>query len=144
MVELPFWEIKTLDEVTADEWEALCDSCGRCCLFKLQDEETGEILYTNVVCRLMDLKTCRCTAYAERSTLVPTCLTLTPEMVRTLKWLPETCAYHLLAQEKKLPWWHPLVSGNPGSVRKAGVSVNGNIIPEDEADMNRLDDYVIE
>jgi uncharacterized protein len=144
MSDQPFWETKTLDEMTREEWESLCDSCGRCCLFKLQDEETGEIYHTNVVCRLMDLQSCRCTAYTERSILVPTCLTLTPEMVRTLNWLPETCAYHLLAQGKKLAWWHPLVSGNPGAVRKAGVSVSGNIIPEAQADMNRLDDYIID
>jgi uncharacterized protein len=144
MSDLPFWESKTLDELTHEEWEALCDNCGRCCLFKLQDEETGEIFYTNVVCRLMDLNTCCCTTYKERSTLVPTCLTLTPEMVRTLNWLPETCAYHLVAQGKKLPWWHPLISGNPGTPRKAGISVQGNIIPEADANMDRLDDYVIE
>jgi len=139
-----FWENKNLEDLTRAEWEALCDGCARCCLYKLQDEETGEIFYTNVICKLLNQATCSCTAYLERSRLMPTCLTLTPELVHTLKWLPETCAYRALAEGKKLPWWHPLVSGNPGSVRKAGVSVGENAICETDVDMERLDDYLIE
>jgi uncharacterized protein len=144
MEQKAFWEEKSLEDMTAAEWESLCDGCARCCMFKLQDDETGELFQTNVICRLIDLETCCCTAYSERSTLVPSCLTLTPEMVRTLNWLPETCAYYLLARGKKLAWWHPLVSGNPGTVRKAGISVHGNINREADVDMNHLDDYVLD
>lgn len=125
--EAPFWRVKTLDEMTQAEWESLCDGCGRCCLIKLEDEDTGRIHATDIGCRLFDAATCRCRDYADRSKLVPDCVTLTPEAVRSLPWLPPTCAYRLLDEGTDLPWWHPLVSGDPATVVAAGVSVRGRV-----------------
>ena len=140
--ELPFWKRKTLEEMTREEWESLCDGCARCCLYKLEDEDTGEVYYTDVVCRLLDTDRCRCTAYTERKTLMPTCLTLTPELVRKLTWMPQTCAYRLVAEGKDLAWWHPLVSGDPNTVHEAGISVRGRTIAESSVDIDNLDEYV--
>lgn len=140
--ELPFWKRKALEEMTREEWESLCDGCARCCLYKLQDEDTGEIYYTNVVCRLLDTFRCRCTAYMERARLMPTCLVLEPAMVRQLKWMPKTCAYRLLAEGKDLEWWHPLVSGNPSTVHAAGISVRYRTQAEKDVDMDNLEDYI--
>jgi uncharacterized cysteine cluster protein YcgN (CxxCxxCC family) len=131
--EAPFWRRKSLAEMTKEEWESLCDGCAKCCLNKLEDAETGEIIYTDVACRLLDLKSCRCRDYPRRKRLVPDCEILTPEAVRRFKWLPSTCAYRLLAEGKDLYWWHPLVSGDPESVHRAGVSVRGRAVSEDEA-----------
>ena len=130
MLEDGFWRGKTLEEMSREEWEALCDGCARCCLIKLEDEETGEILYTDIACRLLDHGTCRCTRYARRTALVPDCVDLTPERARGLGWLPSTCAYRLLAEGKDLHWWHPLVSGDADTVRMAGISAHGRIVPE--------------
>jgi len=137
----PFWKSKALTEMTREEWESLCDGCARCCLAKLEDEDTGEIVYTNVACRLLDHETCHCTKYAERSRFVPDCVALTPRNVSLLRWMPSTCAYRLLAEGKDLPAWHPLVSGNPDSVHWAGISVRGRIISERRA--IDLEDYVV-
>ena len=123
----PFWRSKTLDEMTQAEWESLCDGCGRCCLVKLEDEDSGKIHATDIGCRLFDAATCRCHDYANRSKTVPDCVTLTPQAVRTLPWLPPTCAYRLLGEGRDLPWWHPLVSGDPETVVAAGVSVRGKV-----------------
>jgi uncharacterized protein len=142
--ELPFWKRKKLEEMTREEWESLCDGCARCCLYKLEDEETGEFYYTNVVCRLLDTYRCRCTAYSERSNLMPTCLTLTPETVRQLKWMPKTCAYRLVAEGKDLEWWHPLVSGDPNTVHEAGISVRWRTLAEKDVDMENLEDYIVD
>jgi hypothetical protein len=131
--EEPFWKHKRLTEMTKREWESLCDGCGKCCLHKLEDIDDGEITYTNVACRLLDLKTCRCTNYARRSRIVPDCVELTPANIKTLHWMPSTCAYRLLAEGKDLPWWHPLVSGDPDTVHRAGVSVLGRVVPEEKA-----------
>jgi len=142
--QIPFWKRKKLEEMTREEWESLCDGCARCCLYKLEDEDTGEIYYTNVVCRLLDTFRCRCTAYNERSKLMPTCLVLTPEMVRKLKWMPKTCAYRLVAEGKDLEWWHPLVSGDPDTVHQAGISVRSGTIAESDVDMDNLEDYIVD
>lgn len=123
----PFWRSKTLEEMTAAEWESLCDGCGRCCLVKLEDEDTGRIHATDIGCRLFDAGTCRCRDYPNRSASVPDCVTLTPHAVRTLSWLPPSCAYRLVAEGRDLPWWHPLVSGDPETVVTAGVSVRGKV-----------------
>lgn len=134
----PFWRAKTLEEMTEAEWESLCDGCGRCCLVKLEDEDTGRLHATDIGCRLFDAGTCRCKDYANRSRTVPDCVTLTPHAVRTLPWLPPTCAYRLLAEGRDLPWWHPLVSGDPDTVIAAGVSVRDRVyanedeLPEEE------------
>ncbi len=123
----PFWRSKTLEEMTEAEWESLCDGCGRCCLVKLEDEDSGRIHATDIGCRLFDAGTCRCHDYANRSKTVPDCVTLTPDAVRSLSWLPPTCAYRLIGEGKGLPWWHPLVSGDPETVIAAGVSVRGKV-----------------
>ena len=133
MSDEPFWKQKRLTEMTKREWESLCDGCGKCCLHKLEDIDDGEITYTNVACRLLDLKTCRCTNYAKRSRIVPDCVELTAANIKTLHWMPSTCAYRLLAEGKDLPWWHPLVSGDPETVHRAGISVLGRVIPEEKA-----------
>jgi len=126
----PFWERKTLAQMSRDEWESLCDGCGRCCVLKLQDEETGVVHPTAVVCRLFDVDTCRCTCYQDRHRLVPDCVHLDAEAVRRYQWLPKSCAYRRLAEGRGLAWWHPLVSGDPQTVVDAGISVRGNVISQ--------------
>lgn len=133
MSQEPFWRTKSLEEMTAEEWESLCDRCARCCLVKLEDEDTGAVDYTNIACRLLDHGKCECTRYPQRLSLVPDCVSLTPETVRGTTWLPSTCAYRLLAEGRELPWWHPLVSGDPETVHMAGISVRGRIVAEDRA-----------
>jgi uncharacterized cysteine cluster protein YcgN (CxxCxxCC family) len=139
---MSFWKTKKLPEMSAEEWESLCDGCGKCCLHKLEDEDTGEIALTNVACRLINLKTCRCTRYNERTRLVPECLDLRQRDFTQYHWLPATCAYRLLNDGKELPPWHPLVSKNAASVKKAGVSIGGYAVKE-SAKMD-LEDHVIE
>jgi hypothetical protein len=128
----PFWRAKTLEEMTPSEWESLCDGCGRCCLVKLEDEDTGRIHATDVACTLFDAGDCRCRDYANRAAKVPDCVTLTPAEVRALDWLPPTCAYRLVARGEDLKWWHPLVSGDPGTVVAAGVSVKGRVFASED------------
>jgi len=144
MDDIPFWRRKTLTQLTQQEWESLCDGCGRCCLNKLEDEETGRIYFTDVGCRLLDAEACRCADYEHRLTKVPDCLQLTPENVGELNWLPPTCGYRLVAQGKDLYWWHPLVSGDPETVHIAGVSVRGRVSKsETEVPEDQLEDYLV-
>jgi uncharacterized protein len=138
--ELPFWRTKTLDEMTPDEWERLCDRCGRCCLVKLEDEDTGEIHMTDIACKLFDAGRCACASYAKRQTKVADCVKLTPDAVRTIRWLPRTCAYRLVNEGKPLPSWHPLRSGSADSVHAAGRSVKGRVGGSERT--VRLRDYV--
>ncbi|WP_455202481.1 YcgN family cysteine cluster protein [Kaarinaea lacus] len=139
----PFWESKSLADMTRQEWESLCDGCARCCLVKLEDEDDGSIHYTNVVCDLLDLETCRCTRYETRSKLVPECVVVTPDVLDQLHWMPSTCAYRLLWEGKPLPEWHPLVSGDPQSVHLAGISVRGRVYKQQEVDEAELPEYVV-
>ncbi len=143
--EPPFWKTKSLAEMTSQEWESLCDGCARCCLAKLEDEDTGRIYFTEVGCRRLDGETCRCRAYGERTEKEPDCVRLTPENVATITWLPKTCAYRLLAEGRDLYWWHPLVSGDPDSVHVAGMSVRGRVaLSEDDLGKNEeLEDYIV-
>ena len=130
----PFWKEKKLTELSEKEWESLCDGCAKCCLYRLEDEDTRQIYFTNVHCRLLDTQTGRCTDYANRSTRVPDCVTITPAGLADPYWLPRSCAYRLLAEGRDLPAWHPLLSGDPLTVVRAGHRVCGRTICEDDAD----------
>lgn len=138
-----FWRTKTLQEMTPGEWESLCDGCGKCCLHKLEDEDTGDVFYTRVACRYLDHDQCRCQAYSQRQALVPGCVVLTPDSVKDTWWLPETCAYRLLDEGLPLFDWHPLVSGDPDSVHKAGMSVAGKVLAEASVAEDDYEDYII-
>jgi uncharacterized protein len=145
MHEIPFWRRKTLAEMTQEEWESLCDGCGRCCLNKLEDEDTGRVYFTNVGCRLLDGQTCRCRDYEHRMEKVSDCLQLTPHNVTDLSWLPPTCGYRLIAQGRDLYWWHPLVSGDAETVHIAGVSVRGRVSAfEQDVSDEQLEDYLVD
>ena len=130
MPDRPFWETKSLREMTRAEWESLCDGCGRCCLVRFEDEETGEVIPTRISCRLLDTATCACTNYRRRKRYVPDCIKLTPDGIEELTWMPSSCAYRRLHEGRGLASWHPLVSGDPGSVRAAGISVAGKVVSE--------------
>jgi len=125
-----FWETKALAELDAEEWERLCDRCGRCCLLKLEDAASGQVAYTAVACKLLDIERVRCTDYARRRQRVADCVALDADLAAAIAWLPATCAYRLRAEGKPLPDWHPLVSGDPRSVRAAGISIAGRVVSE--------------
>ncbi len=139
----PFWQRLSLAEMDQEQWESLCDGCARCCLIKLEDEDSGEVVYTGVTCQLLDLDHCRCTRYPERHALVEDCVQLGPEQAATFHWLPRTCAYRILAEGGDLPEWHPLVSGDPDSVHEAGISVRGRAISEAHVHPDGLEEHVI-
>jgi uncharacterized protein len=143
MAQQVFWIQKSLQEMTQDEFEAVCDGCGKCCLHKLEDEDSGDVFYTKVACRFLDHNTCRCHSYTTRQEKVPDCVVLTPATVAATYWLPETCAYRLLDQGLPLFDWHPLVSGDPDSVHRAGMSVANKVVAEESVDLDDLEDYVI-
>ena len=128
----PFWE-KPLQALDRAQWEQLCDGCGKCCLHKVEDDETGRIYGTNVACRLLDRHSCRCVSYRTRRAFVPDCVRLTPDLVGSLSWLPSTCAYRLRSEGKPLPDWHHLLSGSRETVHEAGMSVRGWTVSEGEA-----------
>lgn len=140
-----YWERVPLRNMTAREWEALCDGCGKCCLNKLEDAETGEVAFTRIACRLLDDTTCRCAQYDIRRTFVPDCVVLTPRNLGAIAYfMPTTCAYRLLAEGKALYDWHPLISGTAQSVHDAGQSVQGWTVPEFEIDEDEWEDHIIE
>lgn len=139
----PFWEEKTLEELSREEWEALCDGCGRCCLLKLEDEDTGELHLTKLACQLLDIGNCRCSDYESRHSKMPDCVAIDPLKVRTLEWLPETCSYRRVADGRGLAWWHPLISGSRETVHEAGISVRGRVVSERQVDEEDMQRYII-
>ncbi|GAA4220091.1 hypothetical protein GGQ68_000638 [Sagittula marina] len=140
-----FWEKKRLTDLSKDEWEALCDGCGKCCMNKLEDEDTGEVALTRIACRLFDNESCRCAQYPIRHQFVPECIVLSPSnMAKNLYWMPETCAYKLLWNGNPLPKWHPLETGDPDSVHRAGVSMQGMTVPEFDVDDDDWEDHIID
>lgn len=142
MTDLPFWKTTAMKDMTPEQWESLCDNCGRCCLHKLEDEDSGELAYTNVVCRMYDMKACQCSDYKNRRKVVEGCLKLSAGFI-PVDWLPETCAYKLLDEGKDLMEWHPLVSGKKSSLAAAGMSLKGKVLPEDFVEDDELEDHII-
>lgn len=142
-VEIPFWKEKSLAEMTAEEWESLCDGCGRCCLIKLEDEDTEELAFTRVACELLDIGACRCTDYEHRHERIPDCVQLTVSAVDELDWLPGTCAYRLVANGEDLAWWHPLVSKNPSTIHEAGISIRDFAISEKRIKNKNFEKYIV-
>jgi uncharacterized cysteine cluster protein YcgN (CxxCxxCC family) len=139
---MAFWDEKTLAEMTTEEWESLCDGCGRCCLLKLDDIDTGDIYVSDVRCKLLDGETCRCSDYPNRQQKVPDCIKLTPENVGAIPWMPVTCAYRRIAEGRGLPWWHPLLTGDPRTVIDVGVSVRGRTVGEEDVDPDTWEDHI--
>ncbi|MDD1608076.1 MAG: YcgN family cysteine cluster protein [Methylococcaceae bacterium] len=139
-----FWKTKTLPEMTTSEWESLCDGCAKCCLHKLEDEDTGDIYFTSIACRLIDLTTCRCTRYAERTQIIPDCLDLRQLKTEQYHWLPTTCAYRLLHEGKDLPEWHPLVLKSTRGVEESGISIRSYARKESKDDDLDLEDFILE
>lgn len=140
-----FWKHHRLPDLNRAEWEALCDGCAKCCLLKLEDEDSGAVAYTRVACRLLDLGTCRCGSYPLRNRLVPTCVVLDRDNLESvLDWMPATCAYRLVRDGRPLPDWHPLISGDPESVHRAGISLRGRMVAEYDVDEDDLEDFLIE
>lgn len=143
-----FWEEKTLEQMTEAEWESLCDGCGKCCLHKLEDEDTGDVYYTDIACRLLHTETCRCQDYADRIKQVPECLALTPDClapdnVESFGWLPMTCAYRRLAAGEGLEEWHPLLSGSAETVHTYGISVKGRVLSETQCHPDEYEDRIV-
>ena len=142
MSDKPFWETVPLNRMSRAQWESLCDGCGKCCVHKLEDDETGQLFPTNVACRLLDPRTALCKDYPNRKAHVPECVRLTPAKLDTIDWLPSSCGYLRVHRGQGLADWHPLVSGDPNSVHRAGVSVRGKTVSED--DVGDLENHIIE
>ena len=142
MSDRPFWKTKPLAELTHQEWESLCDGCGKCCVLKLEDYDTKEIYYTDVSCKLLCPSSAQCTDYANRKALVPDCVILTADNLEHISWMPQSCAYRRLHEGKSLPEWHPLVSGDKDGTRKAGISVAGRVFPEDSVPVADIIDHI--
>lgn len=141
--DVPFWRRKTLEELDPLEWEQLCDGCARCCLLKLEDEETAQVHLTRLTCSMLDSASCRCTDYPNRHALMPDCVEINPEKVRAIDWLPATCGYRLVAEGRDLHWWHHLVSGSRETVHEAGISVRGWSISEAKIKAAQMNRYII-
>ena len=143
MTDLPYWKTKTLAEMSPTEWEALCDGCGLCCLNKLEDWDTGDVVFTSVACRLLDGESCRCKDYENRQATVPDCIQLTVEGVDEIAWLPPTCAYRLVSEGKDLPLWHHLVCGDPDAVHHERISQSGRMLAEGSVAEDDWEDHLI-
>ena len=139
-----FWKTIALDQLDKDQWESLCDGCGKCCVLKLEDVDSGDVHYTDVACKLLDCENARCTDYAARKTHVPDCVLLTPDNLSILGWMPKSCAYRLIHEGAPLPHWHPLISGSAATVCKAGISVAGRILPEGAVEDDDMIDHIVE
>ena len=137
-----FWETKNLIDMNENEWESLCDKCGKCCVIKLEDFDTQEVHYTNVSCKLLCEKSASCKDYENRKSIVPDCIILSPDNLKDLKWMPETCAYKLLNEGKNLPYWHPLLSGNDKEIVNSGNSVKNRVTNENKIKIKDLPDYI--
>jgi uncharacterized cysteine cluster protein YcgN (CxxCxxCC family) len=140
----PYWKTKRLEEMSREEWEGLCDGCARCCLIKLEDEDTGDIHLTRLACKLLSVKSCRCTRYSERFAVMSDCVDLTPDKIATIKWLPVSCAYRRVADGRDLAWWHPLISGDPDTVHQAGISVKSFAMSEARVKEVNYSRYIID
>jgi uncharacterized cysteine cluster protein YcgN (CxxCxxCC family) len=141
----PFWQTKSLHEMTHSEWESVCDGCAKCCLVQLQDEETEQLVFTSIACDLLKAGSCQCSDYANRSTKVPSCMSMTPENVEECaEFAPASCAYRLLLEGKPLPPWHHLQSGSRETIHQTGNSVRGRIKFEREVRLDDLEDYVVD
>jgi hypothetical protein len=138
-----FWKTKTLKEMTRVEWESLCDRCGLCCLHSVQDGKTGKIKLLAVACQHLDISTCRCMIYEDRSKIQPDCKNLSPITFRRIKKLPYSCAYRSLVEGRELEWWHPLVSGDPDTVHTAGISVQGKVVTGEHVNLDQLDYFTV-
>ncbi len=141
--EVPFWRSKPLEDMTPAEWESVCDGCGRCCLNKLEDEDTGDIHLTSLACGLLNIGTCRCSDYENRQARMPDCVSIDAAKARSTRWLPQTCGYRVLAEGRELAWWHPLVSGSPETVHEAGISVRGVARSEGRVKIENYWRYII-
>jgi len=143
-LERQFWEVKQLTEMTEAEWELLCDHCGRCCLHKIEDEDSDKVYFTGVACKLYDFEISGCKDYAHRSQIVPACMVLSAENLGGVDGLPKTCAYRLLHEGKPLPEWHPLLTGRRDSAREAGMSIRSFAIPERDIDLDYLEGFILD
>ena len=144
----PFWESKRLEEMSPDEWESICDGCAKCCLIKLEDEDTGDIALTRLHCKLLDAETCRCSDYSDRKQHVPDCVILTPKDISELRWMPKSCSYRLIHEGHKLPDWHHLISGDPQRVHENGHSIIGRTLSEDTLfdpdDVDQIEAWIVD
>ena len=140
---LPFWKNKKLEDMSQEEWESLCDGCARCCLIKLEDEDTGELYHTRLSCHLLDLGKCKCSNYSNRHQIVDDCINLTVDKLDKIMWLPTSCAYRLIKEGKELEWWHPLISGSSETVHEAGISIRSWALSENKAAGDAYYKYII-
>ncbi|MFT2111584.1 YcgN family cysteine cluster protein [Marinomonas sp. 2405UD68-3] len=139
----PFWKTTKLEDMTSDEWESICDGCGKCCLQKIEDTDTQEIFFTRLSCAQLNIKTCQCSVYSTRQEVVPNCITLTPDSIDQFKWLPDSCSYRVLQSTGELPNWHPLIVGSQKEMVLQGLTVTKYAENETTVDEEDWDLHVI-